>query len=248
MINTQRISSDHIAIFYTNNALHTPLLRKSLSYYKKVLLFDNISKTLGVIISSKPIDFVDFGDTAIKLIAPKSIQNLGHLSIIKKLAYVLDHSECKFVSLFEHDVLYPNDYLNTIQGFIKYFSFQEFDYLAYGNLIGVNKTGYLKRKIIDYPMSTLTFKYEVLKNLLYEKEKECIENGGWCFIEPGYSGSAGGNLIRVNLCSMSNYPLVHVNMDKTFFNHHISNHYLTFEETSNHGFNQWPGNLIHIFQ
>lgn len=248
MSNQQRISCDHIAIFYTNNTLHNPLLKISLSHFKNVLLFDNLSKTMGVIISSKPIDFVDFGDSAIKFIAPRSIQNLGHLSIIKKLAYVLDRIDCKYVSLFEHDVLYPNDYLNTIQDFIKYFSFQKFDYLAYGNLIGANKTGYLKRRIIDYPMSTLTFKVEVLKRVLSEKEKECIENGGWCYIEPGYSGSFGGNLIRVNLGSIANSPLVHVNMNKTSFNHHISNHYSTFEETSINGFNQWPGNLTHLFQ
>ena len=122
------------------------------------------------------------------------------------------------------------------------------DYLAYNNLIGVNKTGYQNRGIIDFPLSTLTFKYHSIKDLLQKKRKEYYFNNFWCYLEPGYKGSYGGHFKRVQLGKGGLLPVVHINMNQTTNNHHISNHYLTYEPVSRQGFNEWPGDLSYLFE
>lgn len=205
-------------------------------------------KTLGVIVSVNPVcDLIEIKHPkVINIIAPDRIINKGHLSIIEKISHVVESHPADFVSLHEHDVLYPEDYLISVQNTIMDIGV-DFDYLAYNNLIGVNKTGYQKRIIEDHPLSTLTFPISRLKDLLINKRREFFSNKNWCFLEPGYGGSYGGHFRRIQLGKGSATPLVHINMNQTFRNHHFTNHYLTYEAKSTIGFNEWPGNLSYIF-
>lgn len=152
-----------------------------------------------------------------------------------------------FVSLHEHDALYPEEYLVTIQDILEEVS-TGFDYLAYNNLIGVNKTGYQQRTVLDYPFSTLTFPSAVLEDVLNHKRKEFYANGNWCYLEPGYKGSYGTHFHRLALGKGYAQPVVHINMDQTTHNHHFTNHYLTYEPVSRNGFSDWPGDLSFMFK
>jgi hypothetical protein len=111
-----------------------------------------------------------------------------------------------FISLHEHDVLYPEEYLLTIQTVFQEIPTDNLDYLAYNNIIGVNKTGYQQRNVIDFPLSTLTFKFHSIQD-------------NWCYLEPGYGGSYGNHFKNVQLGKGSVLPAVHINMNETSNNH-----------------------------
>lgn len=152
-----------------------------------------------------------------------------------------------FVSLHEHDMLYPPEYLDTVQHVLHDF-FGDFDFVAYNNLLGVNNTGYQRRMVRDYPLSTLIFPYNVLTDLLEKKRKEFYKNKYGCYLEPGYMGSYGTHLCKLQLGNGSARPAIHINMDKTAQNHHFTTHYRTYEPVSKTGFNEWPGDLSYIFK
>jgi hypothetical protein len=124
-----------------------------------------------------------------------------------------------FISLHEHDVLYPEEYLLTIQTVFQEIPTDNLDYLAYNNIIGVNKTGYQQRNVIDFPLSTLTFKFHSIQDLLINKRKEYYLNNNWCYLEPGYGGSYGNHFKNVQLGKGSVLPAVHINMNETSNNH-----------------------------
>lgn len=238
----------HLSIYYTNNIICEKVLKKSLSCFVKAVVNGFLpNSTLGVIVSVKPVvDLLEFSrPNVINIIAPYQMLNKGHLSIIEKISYVLKLHSADFVSLHEHDVLYPEDYLIHIQRSINEIGF-EFDYFAYNNLIGVNKTGYQQRIIDDFPLSTLTFPISRLEDLLFHKREEFFSSK-CCFLEPGYGGSYGKHFRKLQLGKGTATPVVHVNMNRTSRNHHFTNHYLTYEEVSKVGFDEWPGDLAYIF-
>lgn len=240
----------HLAVFYTNNKISPVALKKSLSYFAKIVDNPNLPfETLGVIVSISPLfNIWHIQSGKIKnIIAPNKIINKGHLSIIEKILLAVELFPSDFISLHEHDVLYPEEYLLSIQNVLEEVPVDNLDYLAYNNLLGVNKTGYQKRKIIDFPLSTLTFKVHAIKDLLKNKLKEYYFNDNWCYLEPGYAGSYGNHLKRVQLGKGSLLPAVHINMNETSYSHHLSNHYLSYEPVSHHGFNEWPGDLSYLF-
>ena len=240
----------HLAILYTNNNVAPKAFAKVLSYFTKniansSLLFD----TSGIIISVEPISNLSEGEISNlkNVIAPQEIINKGHLSIIEKISLVLKLFPSDYVSLHEHDVLYPEKYLTSIQSILNEVDFS-FDYLAYNNIIGVNKTGYQKRIVHDYPLSTLTFPMDTLKNLLDHKRVEFASNGNWCYLEPGYGGSYGSHFRKIQFGKGTIEPVVHINMNQTKNNHHLTDHYLTYEPISSYGFTEWPGDLSMIFE
>lgn len=239
----------YLAIFYTNNIISHTVLKKALDCFNKtVRCSQTFYKTLGVVVSKKSIsDELNPGyETLQNLIAPEEIINKGHLSIIEKISLAMEKFPSDYVSLHEHDVLYPKEYLLTIQNIIKELG-STFDYLAYNNIIGVNRTGYQDRIVEDYPLSTLIFTYPALKDLLEHKRTEYLANNGWCFLEPGYGGSYGSHLKKLEIGKGSEDPIVHVNMNDTVTNHHFTNHYLTYEPVSKTGFNEWPGDVAYLF-
>jgi len=225
----------HLAIFYTNNQISPIVLNKSLSYFTKMVANPLLPiYTLGVVVSISPIlEMLENNTRKIKnILAPIKIIEKGHLSIIEKILLAIEQFPTDYISLHEHDVLYPEEYLLSIQTVLMEVPLDNIDYLAYNNLIGVNKTGYQNRGIIDFPLSTLTFKHHSIKDLLQNKRKEYYLNNSWCYLEPRYKGSYGGHFKRVQLGKGSLLPAVHINMNQTTNNHHISNHYLTYEPIS----------------
>ncbi|QHT66804.1 hypothetical protein GXP67_09105 [Rhodocytophaga rosea] len=191
----------HTAIFYTNNNISLKAFQKVLSCFIKAINHPSLPfDTLGVIVSVFPVlDLLETDYKNIKnIIASQEIINKGHLSIIEKISLALALFPSDYVSLHEHDVLYPEEYLLTLQNILEDMS-SAFDYLAYNNIIGVNKTGYQQRTIVDHPLSTLAFPYPVIKDVLDHKRREFSLNGNWCYLEPGYGGSYGTHLRRLQL-------------------------------------------------
>ena len=241
---------EHLAVFYTHNRICPKAIEKSLSCFSRMINNPALPyHTSGVIVSAYPVSgFSAIGKKNIKnIIAPAEILDKGHLSIIEKISMALELFPCDYVSLHEHDVLYPEGYLLTVQDTIEGISAAGFDYLAYNNIIGANKTGYQQRIVQDYPLSTLTFHLPVIRDLLGHKRKEFSVNKDWCYLEPGYGGSYGTHLRRIQLGKGNAMPVVHINMNETSNNHHLTNHYLTYEPVSQSGFNEWPGNISYLF-
>jgi hypothetical protein len=240
----------HLAIFYTHNRIAKPLLDTTLFFFQRMINNPVLPfQTQAVIVSCDPVDLsLREGKSinSINLIAPEAIRDKGHFSIIEKLSYAMNAFPSDFISLHEHDVLYPEDYLLVVQtAFSEYNDY--FDFLAYSSIIGVNKSGYVERSINDTPLSCLTFGSPALKLLLEHKREEVSRNEGWCYLEPGYGGSYGGQMRKLQLGADCTFPIVHVNMNKTNENHHFTNHYDTYKTKSKNGFDQWPGNLSHLF-
>lgn len=96
----------------------------------------------------------------------------------------------------------------------------------------------------DIPLSCLSFPTRILKQHLLSKRKEIRNNSGWCYLEPGYAGSARGNLRKLSAGAACTDPIVHVNMNR---NYHFTDHYLTYESISKNGFTEWPGDLSYLF-
>lgn len=240
----------HTAIFYTHNAIDERIISLSLQYFQNMVEIPELPfTTKGVVISCKQIELLLNSklDTSVaNVIAPKSIRNLGHLSIVEKIAFAMEIFPSDFVSLHEHDVLYPEDYLLVCQELLQDYT-NMFDYVAYDWIIGVNRTGYVDRNIKDTPLSCLSFPAPVLKGHLLSKREEIRKNSGWCYLEPGYAGSTGGNLRKLSAGAACNLPIIHINMNGTNKNHHFSNHYLTYESISTQGFTQWPGDISYLF-
>ncbi len=237
----------HLALLYTHNQIASQVLQLVVECFTKMVDQKALwVDTMGIIVSVHPVSVpLSQASKRIKnILAPQPIVNRGHLSIIEKIAFALQQFPADYVSLHEHDMLYPADYLLSIHEVIEETG-TEFDYIAYSNLMGVNKTGYQKRLLKDFPFSTLTFSSHILNNLLVHKRNEFFKNGQWCYLEPGYGGSYGHHLRRLQL--MSDTPCVHINMNQTVSNHHFTNHYLTYEPTSSSGFSEWPGDLANLF-
>jgi hypothetical protein len=241
----------HTAIFYTHNEINELVLKTSLHYFRKMVCFKNLPLTTkGVVVSCKPVTFLmdrkEDTPSIINAIAPESIRNLGHLSIIEKIALAMDRFPSDFVSLHEHDVLYPQEYLAICQELLLDHK-DLFDYVVYNRILGVNHTGYLDRNVIDFPLSCSSFPSEILKPHLLDKRLEIQKNDGWCYLEPGYGGSNGSHLKRLIAGAACIHPLVHINMNNTSSNHHFTNHFLTYESISDRGFTEWPGDLSRLF-
>ncbi|WP_026632536.1 hypothetical protein [Dyadobacter alkalitolerans] len=241
----------HTAIFYTHNEIDELVLKASLNYFKNMVFAKNLPlKTKGIVVSCKPVTFLLEMEEDMSLItnviAPESIRNLGHLSIIEKITLGMDCFPSDFVSLHEHDVLYPQDYLVICQELLLEHT-NLFDYAVYNRILGVNRTGYVDRIMNDFPLSCTSYSSEVLKSHLLAKRQEIQKNGGWCYLEPGYGGSNGDHLKRLIMGAACVHPLIHINMNNTSNNHHFTNHYLTYEPISDRGFTEWPGNLSHLF-
>ncbi len=49
-----------------------------------------------------------------------------------------------YISLHEHDDLYPPNYLQNIQSIISELPDSTFGYIAYNNIIGLNRSAYLE--------------------------------------------------------------------------------------------------------
>ena len=240
----------HLAVLYTNNKIRSQAIEKSLSCFLRTISRPDLPyHTTGAVVSAHPVsEFFAMENKNIKnIIAPVEILDQGHLSIIEKISMALELFASDYVSLHEHDVLYPDTYLLTVQDAIVAISDNSFDYLAYNNIIGVNKTGFQQRLVEDYPLSTLTFRLPVIRDLLDHKRREFSVNKGWCYLEPGYGGSYGKHFRRIQLGKGSAKPVVHINMNQTCHNHHLTDHCLTYEPVSKCGFSEWPGDLSYIF-
>lgn len=241
----------HTAIFYTHNKISPKVLKQSLiSFCAMVNYPHHIFETCGIVISVEPVRevFDVESENIINLIAPNAIINNQQLSIIDKILHVMKSYPSDYVSLHEHDTLYPKQYLHVVQNIFlsNGKDLQHLDYLAYNNLVGVNGTGYQKRIIKDYPLSTLSFPSEILIDVLEHKRQEYYKTS-WCYLEPGYGGSYGSHLRLGQIGEGQALPVVHINMNLTDNNHHLTDHYLTYEAESSLGIDCWPGDLSFIF-
>lgn len=239
----------HVAIMYTDNSTTVQISQKVLDHFCEMIYHsDLLFETRGIVVSKNSVaDVIDLGDMIKNIIAPITYLNQGVLSIIKKISLAMDLLPSDVISLHEHDVLYPSDYLVTVQTVFSNMG-NQFDYLAYNNLLGVNLTGYQQRIVQDHPFSTLTFHTPILHQLLTHKRNEFESSDNfWCYLEPGYAGSFGSHFRGAQLETGVVSPAIHINMNKTTKNHHLTDHYLTYEPISRQGFNEWPGDISNIF-
>jgi len=131
---------NHVAIFYTHNAIDARVLGLSLRHFQNMVgMYGLPLKTHGVVVSCEPVnEFLTSMEhmSVTNLVAPVEIRNLGHLRIVEKITLAMEVFPSDFVSLHEHDVLYPEDYLLVCQELLQDYA-NLFDYVAYDRIMGV---------------------------------------------------------------------------------------------------------------
>lgn len=200
-----------LAGFYTNNKVRQSLLAESLHHFE---LAAAQAAVIPVVSSWKPIP----GHNCRSLISHFQIPAHGHLNILLQILQIV-HSTTEpwdYFAFCEHDCLYPKNYFADNYRLL---SSGEYSGMASENHIGLRPNGYAKCWYHTQPLFAMIVRREELLSSLELKLEECVLNG-WCCIEPD---DRTGWLIRS--VDIQTPPIIHVNMETTNANHHLTNHH-----------------------
>jgi hypothetical protein len=201
-----------LAAYYTHNRIRESLLRTSIQSVASAC------KHAGsdlVVCSWEPVP----GDWK-NIICP--YKDNGLLNIIIQILMIMYKYEgaYNFISLCEHDCLYPHDYFTRLQKLID--TGRAVEGISNREYIGLNETGYLRVNQRDEPTSALSLEWSFARATLERKLKTFIA-GGYCCIEPEDKSA----FLRLE---DGGHPMVHVNMNNTDKNHHLTSHYNVYEK------------------
>lgn len=178
------------AIFYTdnNNPHITKLVLETIN--------KNIKDTKVITCSNTPIENNPFEN----LVYNNPVR--CHENIIQKILMCLYHlrnlGEYDYVSFLEHDVLYP-------EGYLDYPNFKTA--ICNMNYIGIYKDGFQEKLPAQLPLHQMSMTLDfAIKN--FEQKMLITKQQGWAFIEPDY----------VDQYQTIN-PAVHINHGKHFTSH-----------------------------
>lgn len=200
-----------LAGFYTNNKVRASLLDQSIRCFQLAAANANV---IPVICSWQQIS----GHHCRNLISHFQISQHGHLNILLQLYQIVHsvHESWDYFSFCEHDCLYPEHYFSEL---CQLLSNSDYPGVANANHVGLRPNGYANCWNPTHPLFAMVVRKDVLQKSLDEKLKECVLNG-WCCIEPD---DRTGWLIRHPNGEIT--PIIHVNMNTTGSNHHLTNHY-----------------------
>lgn len=200
-----------LAGFYTNNNVRKSLLAESLCHFE---IAATQAAVIPVVSSWKPID----GHSCRSVISHFQLPAHGHLNILLQLLQIV-HSTAEpwdYFAFCEHDCFYPKNYFEDLCSIL---GDGRYSGLASENHIGLRPNGYAKPWYQTQPLFGMVLRRDELMSSLGVKLKECILNG-WCCIEPD---DRSGWFIRK--ADGETPPIVHVNMETTNANHHLTNHH-----------------------
>lgn len=217
-----------LGVYYTHNRLNNKLFQTSLDSVKLAQSTYNLktkSFDCKLIVSSwSKLDDSD-NKPNVREYQYSFYRTSNHLNIITQLLRAIYSSpKSELIVFLEHDVIYPETYFLDIEDTIKGSSHQ-FNGVSNLNYIGLNSTGYLKVIQQDQPLSQISLLRDIAIEVLEQKLRECIVIGQ-CTIEPDR-----GNLLRIQP-NLKRKPCIHVNMNQTLQNHHLTNHYDCYEKVS----------------
>lgn len=198
-----------LAGFYTHNKLRPKLLEKSLENFLKAA---GKADVVPVVSSWEAIP----GLSCSNLIS--RYKNNGHLNIILQLYHIVYtyKDTWDYFAFCEHDCLYPETYFTDAE---KILLGDNYTGLVSENHIGMRPSGYCDIGSPTHPLFTIILSRNQTLNFLETKLKESVI-GTLNRIEPDnrekwYFQKRNDKFI----------PVVHVNMDATMNNHHLTNHY-----------------------
>lgn len=205
-----------LAGYYTNNKIRPKLLEESLKYYLKACQKENC---ISVVSSWEPIPNLSCPNIISKY------KNNGHLNIILQLYHII-HScseEWDYFAFCEHDVLYPETYFTDA---IQILLSGKYTGLISENHIGLRPNGYCYISSPTHPLFTLILSKEHMLNFLKDKQQECILDNLHC-MEPDHREQWYFQKRSENFT-----PVIHINMDFTMNNHHLTNHHNFYKQSS----------------
>lgn len=188
-----------LAAFYTNNRARPQLLEQNIKHF--VSSWQTIP-----------------GLPCQNLISHFQVGQHGHLNILLQLLQVIHSTDddWDYFAFCEHDCLYPPDYFLDIA---RRFQVENVPGLASENHLGLRPYGFAKSWYHTQPLFAMVIGRDRLLAALYSKLRECVLNGSCC-IEP----ENRANWIIVAHDDASS-PILHVNMETTCDNHHLTSHH-----------------------
>lgn len=206
-----------LAGFYTNNRLRQELLTQSLKCFLEAS--DN-GPVIPVVSSWQPIQ----GLTCRNLISHFKISEHGHLNILLQLQQIVCSCDepWDYFAFCEHDCFYPQNYFDELS---KRLSASPVSGVANENHIGLRPAGFADCWYHTQPLFSMVVRRDLLMISLQKKMAECVKSG-WCCIEP--DDRDDWIIIRPGDPMP---PIVHVNMNSTGNNHHLTDHYSFYSQT-----------------
>lgn len=206
-----------LAGFYTHNRLRHELLTQSLKCFLEAAANGPV---IPVVSSWLPIP----GLTCRNLISHFRIAEHGHLNILLQLQQIILSCDepWDYFAFCEHDCLYPPNYFEEISGRL---TASPVSGLANENHIGLRPAGFADSCYHTQPLFSMVVRRDHLMVALQKKMAECIRTG-WCCLEP--DDRDDWMIIR---CDDPMPPIVHVNMNSTGSNHHLTDHHNFYSQT-----------------
>lgn len=200
-----------LAGFYTHNRIRPELLAQSLKFFQEAA--EN-GPVIPIVSSWKPIPDLK----CLNLISHFKIAEHGHLNILLQLQQIIQSCEqpWDYFAFCEHDCFYPPGYFEDI---VKRLSALPVSGLASENHIGLRPAGFADCWYHTQPLFSMVVRRDHLMVSLQKKLAECVRQG-WCCIEPD---DRDDWIIIPSSDPMP--PIVHVNMNSTCNNHHLTDHF-----------------------
>lgn len=105
----------------------------------------------------------------------------SHESIIKQILFSIDKCSSNNIILFEHDTLYPINYIPTVERFLNDYN-KDMTYCGF-NITLLNKDGYFNIENGSFVLGTCAFKKNIIKGI-YERKLELIKSNKPYTFEP----------------------------------------------------------------
>ena len=206
-----------LAGYYTHNRLRGKLLEKSLESFLKAA---GKADVVPVVSSWEAIPNLPCKN----VISNFKLGGHGHLNIILQLHQILFSTdfEWDYFAFCEHDCLYPETYFTDA---VKILETGKYTGIASENHIGMRANGYSECGSRIQPLSGIILQREPMLLAMREKFQEVVTKG-WCCIEPN-----DRKQWYIQRRDMTLNPIVHVNMDMTMNNHHLTNHFDSYRQT-----------------
>jgi len=102
-------------------------------------------------------------------------------SIVKQILFSIEHCTGENVILMEHDCLYPENYIPTVEKCLMGYG-KDVTYCCFNNCY-LNEMGYFNINVGNFVLSTFGFKKEILKGI-YSRKMELRKEKKPCAFEP----------------------------------------------------------------
>lgn len=221
-----------LAAFYTNNRVRPRLLEESLRHF--ITAAEN-GPVIPVVSSWNPMPNLPCRN----LVSHFRLEGHGHLNILLQLLQIVQSTDDRwdYFAFCEHDCLYPPRYFAETARRVSETLPRG---LASENHLGLFPNGFAKWSFPFHPLFAMALRRDYLLEWLQGKLGQCASTG-WCCLEPDdrtawLTRSFGDGTA----------PIIHVNMNRTANNHHLTNIYdfYCIEDAEQH--DRFWGNSAHF--